>query len=401
MTALCTNATDYINPAGSPYNNPWIYNVPQAFLNIPVKTHVFLNVWTNNVTQPPRYTQTLANRYEGIWNGLNHFQSIKRMPAHLGMGNFIAILGTDSHTPESQLFIAQLASQENNGFFTKNTSSKNPLTSDRFIKKISLSTDYWHAGSMDMAGAYLAIPIYKNEGSQIVFYEVTKSDTGNSIPQDLTIKDLKITIERSNMDAAAVALTRLLDGYYLLAVWTDGLNDKSKGLDFYCSKDTNIANGFDIKQMIHIPTMLFNNYKGNNNFQNINFVNDDNGNLYLIALENAASRFPLHSNEDKAYLFEIRVRTTTHKTLKEAKKYDPQGITAQLTVGTKRPYVLYMMEKHMFCKQGNCSFDSGATVYIPDQQHIFIYSIPPCLIDYGKQLTLAQYGSLQKTYPAR
>jgi hypothetical protein len=152
--------------------------------------------------------------------------------------------------------------------------------------------------------------------------------------------------------------------------------------------------------MIHIPTMLFNNYKGTNNFQNINFVNDANGKLYLIALENAASRFPPYQYEDKAYLFETKIRTITHKTIKDAKKYDPKGITAQLAPGKKRPYVLFMMEKHMFCKQSNCSFDSGATVYIPDQQHIFLYSLAYWLVDHGKQLTFAQYGSIQKTYPA-
>ena len=152
--------------------------------------------------------------------------------------------------------------------------------------------------------------------------------------------------------------------------------------------------------MIHIPTTLFNNYKGNNNFQNINFVNDANGNLYLIALENAASKFPFHSNADMAYLFEVKIRTLDYKTIKEAKKHDPQGITAQLAPGTKRPYVIYMTEKHMFCKQGSCSFDSGATIYIPDQQHIFLYSLPYWLIDHGKQLTFAQFSSIQKTYPA-
>lgn len=401
IATVCAHASDYIDPKGSQYNNPWVYNVPQAFLNIPVKTHIFLNVLTNNVIQSPHYAQTLANRYEGIWGGLNHFQSIKRMPTHLGLGNFIAILGTDPHTPESQLFIAQLSSQKNNEFFRINTSSKSSLPTDKFIKKISLSTDYWHAGSMDMTGAYLAIPMYKNEGSQIAFYEVSTNNTDDTTPQDLNVKDLNIAIERSNMDATAVALTRLQDGFYMLAVWTNGTNDKSKGLDFYCSKDPDITHGFDVKHMIHIPTTLFNNYKGKNNFQNINFVNDNNGKLYLIALENAASRFPLHANQDMAYLFEIKVRTTTHKTIKEAKKYDPHGITAQLTPGTKRPYVLFMMEKHMFCKQGICSFESGATAFIPDQQHIFLYSVPPCLINQGKQLTFAQYGSLQKTYPVR
>ena len=61
----------------------------------------------------------------------------------------------------------------------------------------------------------------------------------------------------------------------------------NKGLDFYCSKDTDLSHGFDPKDMIHIPTELFCNYKGKNNYQNINFVNDFDGKLYLVALENS------------------------------------------------------------------------------------------------------------------
>lgn len=398
MFALA-HAADSIDKTGSIENNPWVYNVPKAFTNIPVRTNGFFSVWTNDIIKPPRYTQTLANRYQGIWGGLNHFQSIKRLPAHLGLGNLIAFAGTDPHTPEAQLFIAQLESQTNNGLFKKNIIKGHPPIKDKLIKKISLGSDYWYVGSMDMAGSYLAIPIYKNNDSRIVFYKISYPNQDNNNIEDLNIEDMHITIERTGMNASAVALTRLSDGYYLLAVWTNDLKGKNKGLDFYCSKDTNIANGFDHHGMIRIPTSLFNNYKGRNNFQNINFVNDYSGTLYLVALENTTSYLPLGSNEDIAALFEIEVRATTKKTIKEAKKYDPRGITAQLNVGAKRPYVLFMMEKHMFCKQGVCNFAAGASVYIPDQQHIFIYSLPYWLADHGKQLTFAQYGSVEKTYP--
>ena len=399
MTGIIAHATVTIDKAGSSENNPWVYNVPKAFSNIPVRADVFLSVWTNDIIKPPRYTQTLANRHQGIWGGLNHFQSIKRLPEHLGLGNLIVCTGTDPHTPESQLFIAQLESEKGAALFTKNIMKGEPPSNDRLVKKITLSSDYWYAGSVDMAGSYLAIPIYKNDDSQIVFYKIDYPDKENHSIKDLSIEKLNITIDRPSKSASAVAFTRLPDGYYLLAVWTDGPNRKNKGLDFYYSKDTDLAHGFDLNDMIHIPTSLFYNYKGRNNFQNINFVNDFTGKLYLIALENTAAPVPLESAIDIADLFEIKVRTTTKTMIADAKKYDPNGITAQLKVGAKRPYVIFMTNKHMFCKQGICNFSSGATVYIPDQQHIFIYSLPYWLVDHGKQLTFGQFGSIQKTYP--
>jgi hypothetical protein len=399
LAVTIVHAREIIDKAGSTENNPWVFNVLQAFEHIPVRTKVSLNIWTDGLIEPPRYAQTLANRSQGIWGGLNHFQSIKRLPAHLGLGNLVAIAGTDPHTPESQLFIAQIASQPNNELFTKNKVKRHLAPHDKLIKKIGLSEEYWYAGSMDMAGSYLAIPIQKNDASQVLFYQVGYQGTDKKSPENLKVEDLHIAIRRTNTDAQAVALTRLADGYYLLAVWTNGIAGNNKGLDFYCSKDTDITHGFDPQGMIHIPTSLFNNYKRHNNYKNINFINDYNGNLYLIALEKAPSKLPLSSDEDIADLFEIKVRTITEDTVNEAKLYDPKGITAQLRAGMKRPYVLYIQGKHMYCKEGACNFNSGATAYIPDQQHIFIYSLPYWLVERGKQLTFAQYGSIQRTYP--
>ena len=399
LTGIFAHAAIKINKAGSSDNNPWAYNVPKAFSNIPVRADVFLSVWTNDIIVPPRYTQTIANRYQGIWGGLNHFQSIKRLPEHLGLGNLIAFTGTDPHTPESQLFIAQLDSKNKTGLLTKNITKGMPPTNHKLIKKITLSSDYWYAGSVDMAGQYLAVPMHKNNDSCILFYKISYPDKEEHLPENLLIEELDIPIERRSMDASAVALTRLEDGYYLLAVWTEGSTNKDRGLDFYCSKDTNLTNGFDVKQMIHIPASLFYNYTGKNHYQNINFVNDYAGDLYLIALENTDAQEQLKSGSDLATLFKITIREVTNAMIANARRYDPKSITAQLKIGTKRPYVLFMKEKHMFCKQGFCNFSSGATVYIPDQQHILIYSLPYFLIDQGKQLNFAQFGSIQKTYP--
>jgi hypothetical protein len=374
-----------------------VYNVPKAFSNIPVKTGRFLRVWNNNIIEAPRYSQTLANRYQGIWGALNHFQSIKRMPEHLSLGNFVICAGTDPHTPESQLFVAYLDSEKNAGHFEKNTTKKLPPSHDTLIKKITLSDYYWCTGSIDMAGAYLAVPVYNNKDSQILFYHVHAQHQNTAQAKDLELTKLDITIERPTMDAPAAAFTRMADGHYMIAVWSNG--PRGKGLDFYFSKDTDLGHGFEQDSLIHIPATLFCNYTGRNDFQNINFVHDFDGTLYLIALANNSDNGPLRSGVDIADLFEIRVRQASTSMIEDAKKFDPQGVTAQLKVGARRPYVKFVHEKHMFCKQGVCNFSSGATIYVPDQQHIFVYSLPNWLTDHGKQLTFAEYSTLQKTYP--
>ncbi len=395
---------EFINTSGSEENNPWVYNVPKAFSYIPVKTDVVLSAWNNGIIPYPRYTQTLANRFLGIWGSLNHFQSIKRLSEYLDLGNLIVCAGTNPHTPESQLFIIQLESEKNDGLFVKNIIKKQSPLNDKLIKKISLSSKYWYTGSIDTTGQYLAIPVYNNDGSAIVFYRIHYEKKGHNSTEknkqeNLIIEDLEIPIERKARDAQAVAITRLSDGFFLVAIWTHGDNNKSKGLDFYCSKTPDITKGFDSQSIVHIPATLFYNYSGKEDYQNINFVNDFNGKLYLIALENTLSQDPIRSGLDLAHLFEIQLRTATKIMIEDAKRYNPNGITANLTVGAKRPYVTYMTEKHMYCKQGICNFSSGATIYIPDQQHIFLYSIPYYLTDGGKQLTFAQFGSIQKTYP--
>ena len=251
-----------------------------------------------------------------------------------------------------------------------------------------------------MAGSYLAVPLYKNDGSQIVFYKIGYPKGQKPYSTRSFNKQTGYHYRSTIYECICSCIHTLSDGYYLLAVWTDDHHKKIRGLDFYCSKEKNLKNGFDTNSMIHIPTSLFYNYEGRNNFQNINFVNDFDGKLYLIAMANSAASLPLRPGIDIADLFEIRVSTATETMIEDAKKYDPQGITAQLKPGTKRPYVLFMTEKHMFCKQGMCNFSSeGATIYIPDQQNIFIYSLPYWLAGHGKHLTFAQYGSIQKTYP--
>lgn len=398
MLSISTSLLSIINKEGSEENNPWVYDVPQAFSYIPVRTHTFIGAWTDDVIHYPLYTQRMTKRFEGIWGDLNHFNSIKRMPTYLDMGTIVIATGTDPHDQEAQLFIAHIPSEEHHGTFTKNiTKNKLPLT-DKLIKKITLSSTYWHTGSIDSCGSYIAIPIYNGKDSRIVVYKMEYKSPKHSI-ENLEIKNLNIDIERDDKESKAVAMTRLADGSFVIAVWGYDQVSKKYGFDFYFSKDNDINNGFDEMNHIFIPTELCMNYQGKHNFQNINFVNDYNGKLYLIGLENTTVMDPLRNYKDSISLFEVVIRTVTPNMKHDAQYYNPNGITALSKIGSKRPYLTYVTEKHMFCKQGLCTFSAGATLYIPDQQHLIIYSLPQWLKNNGKHMVFAQFAPVEKTYP--
>jgi len=387
-----------INKEGSKENNPWVYNVPQAFSYIPVRTHTFLGAWTNDIIHYPLYTQRMTKRFEGIWGYLNHFNGIKRMPEYLDMGTIIIATGTDPHDHEAQLFVTHLPSEKSHGAFTKNMTKNKPPLTDKLIKKIALSSTYWHAGSIDTCGSYIAIPIYNGKGSRVVLYQMEYSSTKHTI-EDLEIKNLDICIDRQDQESKAVAITRLADDTFVIAVWSSENASTQQGFDFYFSKDSDIQNGFDTTHHVFIPTKLCMNYQGKHNFQNINFVNDYNGKLYLVGLENTTDMDPLRTRKDSICLFEVVIKNVTSSMKRDAQGYNPEGITAACPIGSKRPYLTYIAEKHMFCKQGICSFSAGASLYIPDQQHLMIYALPQWLIDNGALMAFAQFASIEKTYP--
>ncbi len=398
ILSISASLLGMIHKEGSEENNPWVYDVPQAFSYIPVRTHTFLGTWTNDVIHYPLYTQRMTQRFEGIWGDLNHFNSIKRMPAYLDMGTIVIAAGTDPHAQEAQLFIAHLPSENNNGAFRKNMIKNKPPLTDKLIKKIALSSTYWHAGSIDSCGSYIAIPIYNNKDSRIVLYKMKYKDSQHSI-ENLEINNLNIDINRPELESKAVAMTRTAEGNFVIAVWGYDRTSQKYGFDFYFSKDHDINNGFDEINHIFIPTELCMNYQGKHTFQNINFVNDYNGKLYLVGLENTVGTDPLRNNKDSISLFEVTIRKVTHNMKHDAQSYNPDGITASCPVGSKRPYIRYITEKHMFCKQGMCNFSSGATLYIPDQQHLVIYSLPQWLKNNGTHMVFAQFASTEKTYP--
>ena len=391
LSAFAIISHDIINKEGSETNNPWVFNVPQAFFYIPVKTEKNLALWAQDSIEFPRYCPAGYSRTSRR-TGKDSFSSIKRLPGHLNIGNYLAIIGNNSHTMNPEMFIAKIGSRSKLGLFEKNIIKKRARATDGIVATIPLSSYYTQAGGIDMSGKYLVIPLSKKECSSIIFYDMKNPEQPLLLPTSIT---------RNDSNALAAALTQLIDGRFLLAIATDGPEGTNKGFDFYFSISTNINDGFDAKSLIHIDKKSFFNYSNPKKctYKTINFVNDYNGSLYLIATFNSPTENPFNIGEDFVHFFEIQLRTVTQDVINRAQKIDPTCITASLTAGSKKPYVWFLQEKHMFCRHNYCNFNISASLYIPDQQHLYIYSLPQWLTEDGKSLYFAQYGSIQKTYP--
>lgn len=390
LVPAITRCSDELVPEGSSENNPCVYKVERAFDYLPARTDQYFAAWTNSYIQPPKYQQIQSNQYKGIWGGLNHFQSIKRLPAHLGLGNYFAITGSDPNTPAAHLFIMHIGSMPKKGRLHKNTNHNSPAHNDHLIYSSVLDKQYWHVGGIDVAGKYLAIPLNDQNDSKVIFFDVQDPENPQS---------LKVCVNRPSRNSIAVALTKLSSGQFVLAVWTDGLKNNSRGLDFYFSRTRSLIDGFEDSRTLHVADIAFSQFMQKQNYQNINFVNDFEGNVYLVATGNSSATAPLKAGIDHADLFLVTFKRISDVMKEHAAKYEPSSVVNKLEEGSLIPQLTFLKEKHMYCKQGICNFNAGATIYIPDQQHIFLYSLPHWLTNNGKFLNFAQYASIQRTYP--
>ena len=184
-----------------------------------------------------------------------------------------------------------MGSRKASGAWRSNIIRGTLSSQDTIVSIIRIDTEKWHAGGMSVLGDILAIPVYKtgekstDVSSSIVFYYMKNPEQP---------KRFNIDIERCGEKAGAVALTKLPNGYYLVAVWSDSDKNKEPRLDFYRSKSKNIFNGFE---QDHRLTWESKNVKAKcgqkknfGNFQSINFINqvDKQGKykLYLVGTHN-------------------------------------------------------------------------------------------------------------------
>lgn len=268
-----------------------IANLPAQFGNLSADGER-LALWPTKLIPSPRYTSTPANALGRD----NHFQGIQR----LRLPGVAVISGGDPHTPMAHLFVVALPSRGAAAEWGSNLAEQTlPPLDDKVVLRLDLNATLWHAGGMALLGDVLAIPVENSDGggSRIEFLNLRD-------PRRPT--DLGSGISRPGAKAGAVALTRLPDGRYLAAVWSDSESAApSKHLDFYRS---------------NLPTLLAATWSGPNcvtdpvqglpSFQTIALLWDTAANgserrLYLAGFENAKDIAPDPEGPNRGELHEV------------------------------------------------------------------------------------------------
>jgi hypothetical protein len=267
-------------------SNPDITDVRSAFRKIQSKGD-YMAAWASDHIPGNRYALDPAGQD-------NHFQGIQR----LRQGNYMVISGGDPNDmqggPRSHLFIIKTASRSEMGGWRSNViKDGKPPNQDKIIKTIGIDSTLWHAGGISVLGDILAVPIERNnpDPSRIVFFHLNAPEN----PERFSFE-----INRPDVKATAVALTKLPNGYFLAAVL------RAEYLDFYLSQSNTIFDGFATKISWSSHDVRANEGQERNfgHFQSINFINQTDGRLYLVGMY-STSQVPAITGKNYADLYEV------------------------------------------------------------------------------------------------
>ena len=305
----------------------------------------FLKIRTHGDKLGFRHTQS-PGAYTG--SGSSHYQGIQRL------GNYLAISGSAAHAGE--IMVVEMQSRAKTGRFRSNRLSSNtPPNNDRVIKVIEASRTLTHAGGFQIMGEVLAVGVEGSNQSEVVFYNI--KDPTN--PQELYRISRSGTIGgfSEKPSAGATALVQRPDGRFLLLV---GRSD-SNVLDFYLSRNANILTN----TFVHVDSWHEHELQGMDrefgNYQNINFVRQCDGQVFVVGLhKNVNLGGILSGGEDWADLFKLE--------LLQIGQIGNPGILRHHTVVTK------IANRHLYCHD-ICDFDAGAGVYVDSQGELFIYGV--------------------------
>ena len=162
---------------------------------------------------------------------------------------------------------------------------------DQVIARVDLDTHLWHAGGLDAIGDLIAIPLTDGRDSRIVYYDVAKPTRPSRLEQ---------IIERPSVKALAVAIARVVDGRFLVAILTDS------SIDFGISDSSGFLDGFGSTRFVRWEADGPNRgLESITEAQNLNFLAQCDGTLYLLALWDTTSVAPLIPGKNVALLFEI------------------------------------------------------------------------------------------------
>lgn len=328
--------------------NPPVSDVVKQFSKIRTRGD-YMAAWDGGQFPSHRYTSNIKNEL-----GLsNHFQGIQRFSS----SNYLVISGADRHEPMSHLFVVKMGSRNNQGNWRSNlTKTRTPANNDEIVATIRMDSTLWHAGGISILGDILAVPLYSRGDppiSRIVFYQVKSPEKP---------KLLNFSIDIVGGMASAVALTKIINDYYLVGIRY--LNSKRPTLDFYLSKSRNIFDGFDEEKISWFASELkaVEGLEPNfDQYQCINFINQSDRKLFLIGIHNTSRTSPLIGGKNIVDLFEI---VFPGRSLRMS---NPEFAI---------PTIIKLASKVFECKDGQCNMDAAAGIYVDSSGILNIFSAP-------------------------
>ncbi len=274
----------------------------------------------------------------------SHFQGIQRART----GPYLFVSGSSDRV--SHLFVVKLGSRPGSGRFRSNRLTTNlPPQQDVVIKTVDISSDYTHAGGIQVIGDVLVVGVEEGNGSKVVFYDVKNPEMPVRLPQEVLRgpgSGLPL-IAGPNLSAGATGIAKRPDGRYVLLV----ARYNSNIIDFYLSGTTNLRS----PNFLYLSTWQERELLAEQgmdrefgNYQNINLVQQCNGDLFLVGLHKNTAI--MVAGEDWADLFRL--------------DFTP----------VNQAVVTKVANRHMYC-QYQCNFDAGAGVFVSPDRHLSIYGI--------------------------
>jgi hypothetical protein len=198
---------------------------------------------------------------------------------------------------------------------------------------------------MSLLGDLLALPLEDDSDgtSAVAFLDATD-------PLDIRLMSAPCFIERPPDvgKAGAVALTCLPNHHYLCGVWSDS-DQHPRRIDFYLSKSEDLSLGFDPAFVSWTHERLLPVGCAPAAYQNINFVTQTDGELFVIGTENSSPASPYADGEDRLDLMHVEF---------------PHDTTHALRPALSMPTITRVATRSVTGERGYSNLDAAGGIYI-------------------------------------
>ncbi len=342
-------------PPGTAFENQRLKNVSNSFVALP-NSGQFINCRFVR-HQFPQYRLT-SKIFKKNTKGKNHFQGIVRLRDGK---HFVASIA-DLSDKFSILALFKIESHldiglEQNGPVRSNRIFSLGNRKDKIVELFHINKGepkLWHPGGLGIMGDILVVPLenFDADITRVDFYNFF--DANNPEKLDFSINTKQNANVNTNERFGAATICKIDNGFFFCALWSD-----PKGLfRIYRSKTKKLEDGF-FEGNNHLAEIAFDDIvdiKDNHNdnkFQSIQFAQDQNGGLFIIASANYSGASPTIGGENYSILLKV--------------DFDTDNMNN---------FSLTYLEIKVFLSENDYSnFDAGLGLYIPDAEQIALYSM--------------------------